>query len=128
MPTGVVIPQRLGTPEALQQRVRREYHVLDLLDTAILASRNSGDVLHNLLGGLGLTRAGLARDNDTLVLMIRIHVVVRGFSDREDVRGNFKPILALVLLEDILGVDAQVCTAYNRFAPEHTSKTDKTHL
>ena len=60
MPTRVVIPQRLCAPKTFQKRVRSEHHVLDLLDTAVLATRDGSDVLHDLLRSFGFTRTGLA--------------------------------------------------------------------
>ena len=76
MSTGVVIPQRLCTSKTLQQRIRREHHVLYLLDAAILASRYRGDVLHNPFGGFCLSGTRFTGDDDTLVLVVGIHVVI----------------------------------------------------
>ena len=111
MSTRVVVPQCLCTTETLQQWVGSQHHVLDLLDTTILPSGYGSDVLHDALRSLRFAGTGLARDNDTLVLMVGVHVVVRRLSDGEDVRGDLKPVLPLVLLKYIVGVDAQIYAA-----------------
>lgn len=109
MSTGVVIPQRLGTTKTLQQGVSSEDHVLDLLDTAILPLGNRSDVLHNSLRGLSLASARLSRDDDTLVVLVCLHVVVRALRNREDVGRNLESILATILVEHLIGVDTQIC-------------------
>lgn len=108
MTTGVVIPQCLRTSETLQEGICRQHHVLDLLDAAIASSRYCRDVLHDPLRSFGLPRTRLARDDNTLVLVVRVHVVVRGFCDTEYVGRNLQTVLALVLLQYIVGVDAQI--------------------
>ena len=67
--------------------------------------------MHDALRSLRFAGTGLARDNDTLVLMVGVHVVVCRLSDGEDVRGDLKPVLPLVLLKYIIGVDAQIYAA-----------------
>ena len=112
MTTRVVVSQRLRAPEALQERVGSQHHVLDLLNTAVTTARDSSDVLHDTLGGFGLACAGFARDNDTLILVIRVHVVVRGFCDAADVWRDLEPVLALVPLKHLVGVDAEIWSHY----------------
>ena len=109
MTTRVIISEGLCTSETLQQGVCREHHVLDLLDTAISTSRDGGNVLHDTLCGFRLPRTGFTRDDDTLVLVVRVHVVIGGFCDAEHVRGDLETVLALVLLQYIVGVNAQIC-------------------
>ena len=108
MSTGVVIPQRFRTSETLQQRVGGEHHVLDLLDAAILSTGDGSDVLHDALRCLGLARARLTRDDDTLVLVVCVHVVVCALRDGEYVGRDLQPVLALVLLEHLVRIDAQI--------------------
>ena len=108
MSTRVVVPQCLCTTETLQQWVGSQHHVLDLLDTTILPSGYGSDVLHDALRSLGLACTGLAGDDDALVLMVCVHVIVRRLSDRKDMRGHFKPVLALILLQHIFRVDTQI--------------------
>ena len=98
MSTRVVVPQRLRASETLQQGVGGENHVLNLLDTAVLTSRDSSDVLHDTLRGLRLSRSGFARDDNALVLVVGIHVVIGRLSDTEHVWGNFQPVLPFVSL------------------------------
>ena len=108
MSTGVVIPQRLRTSETLQQRVGGEHHVLDLLDAAVLPSRHCRDVLHDPLRRLGLAGTGLSRDDDALILVVCVHVVVCALRDGEYVGRDLQPVLALVLLEHLVRIDAQI--------------------
>ena len=108
MTTGVVIPQRLCTSETLQQGVCREHHVLNLLDTAISTSGDRSNVLHDTLCGFRLPCTRFTRDDDTLVLVVRVHVVVCGFRNAEHVRGHLETVLALVLLEHLVRIDAQI--------------------
>ena len=89
MSTGVVIPQGLCASKALQQRIGRKHHVLDLLDATILASRYRGDVLHNPFGSFGLSGTRFARDDNALVLVVGIHVVVGRFGDSKHVGRDF---------------------------------------
>jgi hypothetical protein len=103
---GVVVPQRLCVSERLKQRICGQHHVHHLLNLRVLSTGDVGNVLHEAFRSLGLSCAGLARDDDTLVLLIGIHVVVGGLGDCENVRGHFQPVLALVALQDLLGVDA----------------------
>ena len=98
MSTRVVVPQCLCTTETLQQRVSCEDHIFDFLDTAVLTTRYGGDVLHDALRSLRFAGTGLARDNDTLVFMVGVHVVVCRLGDREYVWRDLEPILALILL------------------------------
>jgi len=108
MPTGIVVPQRLRTTKALQQRVRREDHVFDLLDTAVLSTRHSGDVLHDSLRGLRLSSARFPRDDDALVFLICVHIVVCAFCNAENMRRNFQPVLPSILLKDLVCINAQI--------------------
>ena len=108
MSTRVVIPQRLRTSEALQQRVGGEHHVLDLLDAAVLPSRHCGDVLHDPLRRLCLAGTGLSRDDDALILVVCVHIVVCALRDGENVGRDLQPVLALVLLEHLVRIDAQI--------------------
>ena len=89
MSTGVIIPQRLCTSKALQQRIGREHHVFDLLDATILASGYRCDVLHNPFGSLGLSGTRFTRDDNTLVFVVGIHVIVGRFGDSKDVGRDF---------------------------------------
>ena len=102
MSTGVVVPQRLRTTKTLQRWVRRKNHVLDLLDATVLATRHSRDVLHDPFRCFGLACTGLARDDNTLVLMVRVHVIVCRLGDAEDVRRHLQPVFALVLLQGVV--------------------------
>jgi hypothetical protein len=62
----VVVAERLCAAKALEQRVGREHHVLDLANVAAgrarrrIRARDLGNVLHDALGRLGLARARLA--------------------------------------------------------------------
>ena len=89
MTTGIVIAQRLGTTKTLQQRVRRENHVLDFLNAAILPTGYCSDVLHNPLRCFGLASTRFTGYDDTLILVIRIHIVVCRLCYAEDMRRNF---------------------------------------
>lgn len=82
---GVVVPQCLCVSKRLKQRVRGQHHVHHLLDLRVLPARHVGNVLHEALRGLGLSCAGLAGDDDALVLLVGVHVVVGGLGDGEDV-------------------------------------------
>lgn len=98
MSARVVIPQGLRASETLQEGVRSQDHVLNLLNTAVLSARDRGDILHDPLRRLGLARARLPRDDHALILMVRVHVVVCALRDREDMWRYLQPVLALVPL------------------------------
>ena len=98
MSTRVVVPQCLCTTETLQQWVGSQHHVLDLLDTTILPSGYGSDVLHDALRSLRFAGTGLARDNDTLVLMVGVHVVVCRLRDAIHVWRYFQSVLAFLAL------------------------------
>ena len=104
----IVISQGFGVTEGLEQGVGGQHHVLDLLNLAALAAGDVGDVLHYPLGSLGLAGTGFTRDDNTLVVPICLHVIVSRLGDGENVRGHLEAVLALVGLEDLVGVDAEV--------------------
>lgn len=108
MATRIVIPECLRTPETLQERVRREHHVLDLLNATIFSSRDCRNILHDTFGSLRLPGTRLSRDDDTLILAIRVHVVICRFCDTKDVRRDLKTVFAFVLLEYFVRIDTQV--------------------
>ena len=108
MSTRVVVPQRLRAPETLQQGVRREHHVFDLLNTTIFSSRDCRNILHDTFGSLRLPGTRLSRDDDTLILAIRVHVVICRLCDTKDVRRDLKTVFAFVLLEYFVRIDTQV--------------------
>jgi len=98
MSTRIIVTESLSTTETFQQRVRSQNHILDLLDAAVLTSRNGSDILHDTFRSLRLSCTRFAGYNDALVLMVGIHVVICAFSDTEHMRWHFEPILALVPL------------------------------
>jgi hypothetical protein len=108
MTTGVIIAESLGASETLEKWIRSQDHVLDLLDTAILATGHRSDVLHYAFCGLGFPSTRLSSDYDTLIFVIGIHVVICAFGDAKNMRRNFKSILPLVSLKDIFSVDTEV--------------------
>jgi hypothetical protein len=108
-PRRIIIPQRLRVSKGLEQWIRRQDHVLDLLDGGVGAAGDIGDVLHYPLCGFGLPGATFTRDDDALVLSVGLHIVVGGFSDGEDVRGHFEAVLPAVAVEDGVCVDSH-CT------------------
>ena len=108
MATRVIVSKRLGTTKTFKQRVGGEHHVLDLLDAAVLPSRHCGDVLHDPLRRLGFAGTGLSRDDDALILVVCVHVVVCALCDGEYVGRDLQPVLALVLLEHLVRIDAQI--------------------
>lgn len=55
--------------------------------------------------------------------MVRIHIVVGGFSNAEDVWRNFQPILAFVSLQNVIGIDAQICVTYMLNSAPRVSRT-----
>lgn len=61
----VIVTQRFGVAERLQQRIRVENDALDVLDLRILAG-HGGDVAHDVLGGDRFAGTRFARDNATL--------------------------------------------------------------
>lgn len=78
MTTTVIVPQRLGASETLKKRVGRENHLPDALDPTITScfGRNCGNVLHDSLSGLSLACTTFPRDDDTLILLVALHVVI----------------------------------------------------
>lgn len=111
MATRIIVPERLRTTEALKQWICRKHHVLNLLNTAILASRNFSDVLHDPFRCFRLSCTRLPRNNNALVLMVGIHVIISAFGNAEDVWRDLESILPPILLECFLGVDAQIYSA-----------------
>lgn len=96
MSTGVIVPQSFGTPKAFKQWIGGQHHVLNLLNPTVGTSRDRGDILHDPLGSLGFACTRLSGDDDTLILVVGIHVVVGTFGDAEDVRRHLQTILALI--------------------------------
>lgn len=104
----IVIPQGFRTPETLQQGIRRQYHLLDILDTSRSApSTDSRDILHDSLRSLRLSRTRFSRNDDTLVILVRDHVVVGRFGDCVDVGDHFESVLASVGTEGRFVVNGQ---------------------
>ena len=108
MTTGVIIPKGLSTTETLKQRVCSQDHVLDLLNATILPSRHSSDILHNALCSFCFACAGFPRYNDALIVGIGFHVVIGRLRDTKDMWRDFKAVLALVPLQNIIGIYAQI--------------------
>ena len=108
MSTRIVIPQRLRTPKALQQRIRCQHHVFDLLDAAILFTGNRSDVLHDAFGCFCFAGARFTGYDDALVVFVGLHVVVGAFGDGEYVRWYFEAVFAFVGLKDVVGVYSQI--------------------
>lgn len=96
MSAGVVVPQCFGAPEAFQERIGRQNHVLNLLDAAILTAGYRRHVLHDALCRFGLPRTRLSRNDNALVLLVGIHVVIGGLRDTKDMRGDLESVLALI--------------------------------
>jgi hypothetical protein len=115
MSAGIVVAESLGTAETFQQRVRSQNHILDLLDAAVLTSRNGCDVLHDSFRSLRLSCARLAGYNDALVFMIGIHVVICAFSDTEHMGRHLEPILALVSPKNLVCVYPKICSSVSSF-------------
>lgn len=105
MTTRVVVPQRLGASETLQQRVGSHDHLLNPLNA--LSTRNSSDILHDPLGRLRLSRARLSGNDDALVVLVGDHVVVGALGDGVDVRRHLEAVLAAVGVEDFVRVDGE---------------------
>ena len=94
----VLVPQGLGVAERLEQRVAAQHLLRDPaalpgppgLELAagdrVGARRRPGYVLHDLLGGLRLAGAGLARDEDRLAAPRVQQAAVRVLRHREDMR------------------------------------------
>lgn len=90
MPTTIIIPQRLCTPKTLQQWIRRQHHLPDPLDPlSPLSSADRSDILHDPLRRFRFPGTGFPGNNDTLVLLVGVHVVVGRFGDRENVGRHF---------------------------------------
>ena len=77
-----------------------------LLDPRVLPA-DGGQVLQDQLGGLRLPGAGLARDDDALVLPRAAHQRVAVVADGEDVGRELADLLLLVELDLLRGVDRQ---------------------
>lgn len=108
MTTRVIIPQRLCASETFQQWIGCQNHILDLLDTAILSTRDGCNVLHNPLRGLRLSCPRFTRDNDTLILVVGVHIIVRAFCNTKDVRRDLQPVLSLVPLQYFVGIYTEI--------------------
>jgi hypothetical protein len=104
----VVVTKRLSATETLEKRVRRKNHLLDALNpTRSPAPRNRRNVLHNPLRRLRLSRTRLARDDDTLVVLVREHVVVGALGNGIDVRNHFETVLPSVGFERRVVIDGE---------------------
>lgn len=60
MTTRVIITKRLRTTKTLEQRIRRQHHILDLLNTTVLSSRDRGHILHDTFRCLRLASTRLS--------------------------------------------------------------------
>ena len=110
MSTRVVVSQSLCTSKTFKQRIGGQDHFLDLLDRRTAISRNCSNVLHDSLcslcfAGTGFTTRMISDhlvyhifirwwsttnsislpDNDTLVLLVTFHMMIRRLSDGENV-------------------------------------------
>jgi hypothetical protein len=54
VPGGIVVSERFGTSEALEQGICREDHVFNFLDLGGGSARDICNVLHDAFGGFGL--------------------------------------------------------------------------
>lgn len=95
--TRVVVAKGFCTAKTLQQGICCQDHFLDFLDGWILSiARNSSNVLHDSLGCLCLTGTRLTTDDDTLVLLVAVHMVVGWFSNSKNMRGHLNIVLVSV--------------------------------
>lgn len=85
---GIVVSQCFRITERFEQRVRGQHGILHVLDRSVIAARDVGNVLHYPLCGLGFASTRLAGDDDTLILLVCLHVVVRGLGNGKDVRRD----------------------------------------
>lgn len=108
MATRVIIAKRLRTPKTFKERICSQNHIFDLLNTAILPSGDLGNILHNTLRRFCLPSTRFPRNNDTLILVVRIHVVISTFCYAENMWRHFKPVLPPVLLKCLFRVDPEV--------------------
>lgn len=101
----VVVAQGLCVTKRLEQRVGGQNHVLGLLNGGITATGYTGNVLHDPLGSFRLSGTRFSRDNNTLVVLVCVHVIVGGFGHSEDMGRDFETVLIPVGFEDLISVD-----------------------
>ena len=108
---GVIVPHGLGVTVRLKDGVTHDNLVLNahlLLPISLSGgSTNGGKVLDDLLRVLGLSRTGLSRNQDGLVLPVLQHVRVGVVSNGEDVRRHLVLLLATVVGDHSVGVDGE---------------------
>ena len=108
MTARVIIAKSLRASETLKKRICGQDHLLDLLNTAILTTRDRGNVLHDPFRSLSLPSTRLSRYYNTLIFVISIHVIVCTLCDAENMWRHFKSILPPISFNDVFGVNAKV--------------------
>ncbi|GIX63978.1 family transcriptional regulator, putative [Babesia caballi] len=103
----VVVSDGLGVTEGLKHGVGSHDGGLDA--AVALAVAVEGEVAHHLLGGLGLTGAGLAGDDDCLRKLEVVYILQSMAGGQKDVRSQFHGVRRLlVATNDLVGGVAQV--------------------
>ena len=104
---GVVVPDGLGVPPGLQDRIGLDYFILQSRHSLLLhsGSGNGGKVGDDLLGVFRLAGTRLSSDENALVVPAGHHALVRLLGYGEDVRRDLIPSLADINLDGPLGVD-----------------------
>lgn len=144
--TRVVVAVGARVAKGFEDGVGLEELVLDAIDLAALGATDCGDVLHNVLGCLGLAGTRLAcglnrrrvsdrrralekilekndmitRDDDALIALVRGHVAVRIRCDGVDVRGQLIDLAAAVQLDVVRLVDHGLISKKKKTWSSHT--------
>mmetsp|Transcript_13595 Transcript_13595/g.38009 ORF Transcript_13595/g.38009 Transcript_13595/m.38009 type:complete len:453 (+) Transcript_13595:1474-2832(+) len=101
---GVLVPHGARVAEGLQDRVRVDDPLLNLAADSSICAGDLREVVHRDLRRLGLARAALAADHESLVLPLSQEVAVRGVRDGIRVRRHATQALVAVLSDLLLRV------------------------
>mmetsp|Transcript_20920 Transcript_20920/g.50792 ORF Transcript_20920/g.50792 Transcript_20920/m.50792 type:complete len:315 (+) Transcript_20920:1479-2423(+) len=103
----VVISQRLGVAKRLEDWVALQHPSLRVGRHGRVV-RDGGEVLHHELCALRLAGPRVARDQDGLVLALRLQVGEGALGDTKHVRGHLVRLLPAVVHQRLLAVELEV--------------------
>jgi hypothetical protein len=100
LPGRVIVARSFGVAESFQNGVALQQHILDTIDIRAF-STDCSDVLHDNLGGLGLSGAALTRDDHDLIATF-FHGSVHLIGGSVNVRGTLVQMSTCIITNLVL--------------------------